>query len=272
MESIRQAVERAKARAAVHPSEPKLKKPPREASHAFVPGLEEAALREVELDPDHLRSRRIVAHQGKDIHSRPFDMLRTEVRSSMDRNGWKVLAVTSPTPGCGKTLVAVNLALSMARQSDRHVCLVDLDLRKPQVAATLGLKHSHGVLDILEGRAAMEHCRALVRAGGTQLEVIPTLPSSDPSDLVSSPGMKMFLEDLSGHGGSRIVILDLPPLLAGHDVLSILPQVDCVLLVGAVGTSKVSEIEDCNKYLQATNVVRFVLNKAPESSTAYAYY
>ena len=73
------------------------------------------------------------------------------------------------------------------------------------------------------------------------------------------------MQDLTGHGRSRIVILDLPPLLGGHDVLSILPQVDCVLLVAAVGTSKLAEIEDCYKYLQATDVVRFVLNKVPES-------
>jgi len=69
-----------------------------------------------------------------------------------------------------------------------------------------------------------------------------------------------------------MVILDLPPLLTGHDAISILPHVDCVLLVAAVGTSKVSEIEECNKYLQATDVVRVVLNKVPETATAYAYY
>jgi len=68
------------------------------------------------------------------------------------------------------------------------------------------------------------------------------------------------------------MILDLPPLLTSHDVISILPQVDCVLLVGAVGVSKLAEMEECSKYLQATDVVRFVLNKVPKLTTAYAYY
>jgi len=271
MENIRQAVERAKARSA-YQSEPSLKPPPHEARHAFGLGQEDRALPELELDPTYLQSRRIVGYDGKDIRSRPFDLLRTEVLSSMELKGWKVLAVTSPTQGCGKTLVAVNLALSMARQSNCQVCLADLDLRKPQVAASLGLKHRQGVLDVLEGRAAIDSAGVLVRVGSSRLEVIPTMASSDPSDLVASPAMKAFLQDLAGQGRSRIVILDLPPLLAGHDVLSILPQVDCVLLVAAVGTSKVSEIEDCYKYLQATDVVRFVLNKAPESAARYAYY
>jgi MinD superfamily P-loop ATPase len=82
----------------------------------------------------------------------------------------------------------------------------------------------------------------------------------------------MFLQDLAGPRQSRIVVLDLPPLLTGHDVISVLPQIDCVLLVAAVGTSKVSEIEECYKYLQATSVVRFVLNKAPQSKSTAAYY
>jgi protein-tyrosine kinase len=81
-----------------------------------------------------------------------------------------------------------------------------------------------------------------------------------------------MLEDVAGRAASGIVILDLPPVLTGHDVISILPQVDCVLFVAAVGTSKISEIEQSKKYLSESNVVRFVLNKAPASTTIYGYY
>ena len=86
--------------------------------------------------------------------------------------------------------------------------------------------------------------------------------------------MRMALKAVTGLGQSQITILDLPPLLMGHDALSILPQVDCVLLVAAVGTSTIAEIEECNRYLQATEVVRFVLNKVPESALTkgYSYY
>lgn len=270
MENIRQAVERAKARLDRQDG-PSHKTPSDPVKHRFAPGQQEAAP-ELQLDAVYLQSHRIIAYDGKDPRSRPFDLLRTEILSSMDLKGWKVLAVTSPTSGCGKTLVAVNLALSMARQSECQVCLVDLDLRRPQVATTLGLGSRQGVLDVLEGRAVVDGASVMAKVGTSRLEVMPTMPSSDPSDLVDSPAMKTFLQDLTGHRRSRIVILDLPPLLGGHDVLSILPQVDCVLLVAAVGTSKLAEIEDCYKYLQTTDVVRFVLNKVPESPSTYAYY
>ena len=232
----------------------------------------DADLPEIGLDPKHLQSHRIVAYDGSDVRSRPFDILRTEVLRSMDMRGWKIIAVTSATPGCGKTLTAANLAFSIARQADRAVCLVDLDMRRPQIAACLGLRGSRSVHDVIEGRTELANSTMLVRAGNSRLEVVPTTACHDPSDLVASPAMRTFLQDLAGYGPSRITILDLPPLLTSHDAISILPQADCVLLVAAVGNSKVAEIEECNKYLQTSELVRVVLNKVPESTTAYGYY
>ena len=53
---------------------------------------------------------------------------------------------------------------------------------------------------------------------------------------------------------------------------SVLPQLDCVLLVAAIGTSTIAEIQECNKHLQTTEVVRLVLNKVTEPSANYYYY
>jgi len=70
---------------------------------------------------------------------------------------------------------------------------------------------------------------------------------------------------------SHIVILDMPPVLPSDDVISILPQIDCVLLTAAVGISTVSEIEQCNRHLQSTELVRVVLNKTAEINSGYYY-
>jgi len=267
MENIRQAVERAKAHLPEHTS--------LQAPLSHVPALGPThgqPSNAVELDPAHLQAKRIVSYDGKDPRSRPFDILRTEVLRSMDLKGWRTLAITSPTPDCGKTLTAINLALSMARQPERQVCLIDLDLRKAQVGASLGLTRQEGVLGIIEGRLELDSAMIRARIDNSRLDVLPTSSSLSSSDLVSSSAMKGLLQDVLEFPQSRIVILDLPPLLSGDDAISLLPHVDCVLLVAAVGTSKVAEIEECNKYLQTTDVVRFVLNKVPESTTTYAYY
>jgi protein-tyrosine kinase len=264
MENIRQAIERAKALAVQHSGQ---------AKNGFsVANKARDGTQEIELELSGLQSQRIVAYDGKDVRSRPFDILRTEILQSMDLRDWKILAVTSPTPSCGKTLIAVNLALSMGRQPERQVLLVDLDLRKPRVAASLGIGCPDGLRGVIEGRIQVGNAIAQIRAGNSRLQVLPTAPAANASDLVDSSALMRVLRDVIEYGRSRIVILDLPPLLTGHDVMSIVPQVDCVLLVGAAGVSKIAEIEECAKYLQTSEVIRFVLNKAAEPTTGYAYY
>src|ERR1700676_612948 len=160
----------------------------------------------------------------------------------------------------------------MARQPERQILLVDMDLRKPQVASCLGLGRHEGVLGVLEGRIALTDAVIQARIDNCNFEVLPTVSTSYSSDLVASSTTSTLLQDVRGQGQSRIVILDMPPLLSSDDVIAILPHVDCVLLVAAVGTSTVSEIEECNKHLESTDVVRFVLNKVPESSVNHHYY
>ena|SRR5579863_2306116 len=271
MENIRQAVERAKARSDLRNASGLSSLPQRPTfPQRPIQDLSDAR-QEVELNPKHLQSQRIVAFDGKDSRSRAFDILRAEVLRTMDLSGWKTIGVTSPTPGCGKTVTATNLALSMARQPERDICLVDLDLQRPQVANALGLRRRDGALDVIEGRVGLGSATSIVRVGGSRLEVLPTTPSLDSSDVVASAPMKTFLQELGGHGQARIVVLDLPPILTSHDVITVLPQLDCILFVVSVGVSKVSDIEECDKYLEAANVLRIVLNKAPLSKTAYAY-
>src|SRR3974390_1752623 len=82
---------------------------------------------EVTISLEELERHRIVAHNAADPRSRAFDMLRTQVLQTMDKQNWRFLAITSPTAGCGKSVVAVNLALSIARQPERSALLIDMD-------------------------------------------------------------------------------------------------------------------------------------------------
>lgn len=272
MENIRQAIERVKARSEQQ-TVSGLEVPRQKLG--LIPGLvggDRERTDEVELDLARLQSQRIISYDGRDARSRPYDILRTEVLREMDLKGWKILAITSPTPGCGKSLTAINLALSIGRQPERQVFLADIDLRKPSIAASLGLKCREGLLGVVEGRIEMDSAIMRVRAGSSRLEILPTAQAFNASDLVDSSAMTRVLREVAEYRQSRIIIVDLPPLLAGHDVISILPQVDCALLVAAVGLSRARDIEECEKHLQATPLVRFVLNKVPTSSEDYAYY
>ena len=276
MENIRQALERVKASQSAGSEQRNLAGSAvlqlRSEMEIGSAGGNDGQNQEIELNNVHLQSKRIISYDITDPRSRAFDMLRTQVLQSMDLKGWKTLAVTSPTPACGKTLTALNLAISIARQPDRSVLLVDLDFRKPQVAACLGLKCDEGVLSVLEGRTTLSDAIIPARVGNLRFMVLPTASTIKSSELISSRAMTAMLEDIKREYHSKTIILDLPPILSGDDVIAILPQMDCVLLVAAVGTTTVSQIKECNKHLQSAEVVRIALNKVLETSTDHYYY
>jgi Mrp family chromosome partitioning ATPase len=191
----------------------------------------------------------------------------------MGVGGWKILGVTSPTPGCGKTLTAINLAFSMSRQPDQSVVLVDLDLQKPQVANCLGLQLAdRGVLSLLGEQTTLQSAIIPVRAGNSRIVTLPTTATRESSELMGSRVMRNLLQDIRKYYQSHIVILDLPPILSSDDVIAVLPQIDCMLLVAAVGQSKASEVEECNRHLQSSHLIRLVVNKAADDNSHYYYY
>jgi protein-tyrosine kinase len=200
-------------------------------------------------------------------------MLRTQVLQTMDQNGWQILAITSPTAACGKTVTACNLAMSIARLPERAVLLVDVDLKKPKVAEYLGIPAKSGLLGVLQNRVGLSN--AIVRASIAQNQML-VLPGevckSGSTEWMASQAMITSLQTLKRDFRSHVIILDLPPVLIGDDVISILPQIESVLLVTGVGTSSVSDIKECNKHLRSTPIVRVVVNKVSDKVNAYHGY
>ena len=145
--------------------------------------------------------------------------------------------------------------------------LVDLDLRKPMVAKYLGLGAQGGVLSVLEGRTPLASAVLQASIGPSSFLVLPgSVSAPNSSEWMASQTMGTLLQTIKRDYRSRIVIFDLPPMLLGDDVISILPRMDAALLVAGVGSTSVSDIKECQKHLQRTPVVRVVVNKATESA------
>lgn len=273
MENIRQALERARGLKIEDPGQ-RAPIAPFAARVSLGAGnfadATDVPAREVALNTTILESNRIIAHNETDARSRSFDMLRTQVLQSMDKKNWRFVGITSPTPGCGKTVTAINLAFSIARQPERSALLLDLDLQKPRVSASLGLNCENGVVAVLEGKANLPGAIIQAQAGACSILVLPGENSApDSSAWMTSRPLSAMLQDIRQRYSAHTVIIDLPPMLIGDDVIAVLPQLDCILLVAAVGKSKVSEIEECNKHLRSTEVVRLVLNKVPTLDASY---
>jgi protein-tyrosine kinase len=269
VESIKQAVELARAAERMAPGGGRSTLLPEKPHLSSL----DPQIKDVRLNAAHLAAARIVAHGSSNQHGRYYDMLRTQVLQEMDQKNWQFLAVTSPTAGCGKTVTACNLAMSIARLPERSVLLVDLDLRKPMVADYLGLKGTDGVLSVLEGRLPLSSAILQASIGPNSLLVLPgSISSQGSSEWMASQAMGILLQTIKRDFRSRTVIFDLPPMLMGDDVISILPRMDAALLIAAIGSSSVSDIKECQKHLQRTPVVRVVVNKVTETADAYYGY
>jgi Mrp family chromosome partitioning ATPase len=215
----------------------------------------------IEWSPAILKARRVVAALGNDPLADGYKVLGIQVRRRLHERGWRVLGVTSPGRGEGKTLTAVNLSVSLAAEPDQTVLLVDADLKHPGVARIVGFDGRPGVVDHLtEGLPA--DC-LVVDPGLGRLAVLPAGRATlESAELLGSTKMARLLADEAGRFPSRLVIVDMPPVLEGADGLACAPSVDAVLLVIEAGRTRSDHVERALQLLQGTPVLGTVLNKA----------
>lgn len=214
-----------------------------------------------QTDPARLTAMRIVSAEKTGTAHMPFDVLRTRLLKVCRENRWSRIAVTSPTTGCGKTFVALNLAFSLARSGDVRTLLVDLDLRSPAVQRTLGLTREHGIADYLAGTASIEAvCLRLLPS----LAVAPGRgPVRDSAEVLLAPAATAALRRLAGTLAPDIVLYDLPPMLACDDALAFAPNVDAVLMVARAGVTTAAELTESEQLLtDVAPVLGIVLNRA----------
>lgn len=156
-----------------------------------------------------------------------FRHLRTSVLYSMDGQKLDTLLVTSAEPRQGKTAVASNLAVSLAKTGKR-ILLVDADMRVPTIHEFFAMPNDIGLSDYLSGRSAFE---SVVRLTGYDaLSAVTAGPRPDePSELLGSIRMSEFLRQ--AHTVADLTIIDSPPALTVTDSVILAARVDAVLLV-----------------------------------------
>ena len=118
-----------------------------------IPG---AWTQSIDLDEAVLRENCIITGLEPSPFTEAYNILRTQILQRMKENRWNVLAVTSPGSGEGKTLTAINLAVSMAREVNYSVLLIDANLRHPWMLEHFGLSRRKGLSDYLTGDVPLQ--------------------------------------------------------------------------------------------------------------------
>ncbi len=227
--------------------------------------------RTMPVDVAFLRKQRVIGGiQDKRIVD-AYKLLRTRVLQRMQQNNWKTLGITSVGEHDGKTLTAVNLAISIAMKLNYTVLLVDADMRRPNVHNLFGFQPALGLRDYLESDAGIEDI--LVNPGIDRLVVLPGRGGGDTSsELLASPRMIDLVQEIRSRYSSRLIIFDLPPVLVGDDVVAFAPNLDAAMLVVEDNKTQADELARTVDLLEGIDLIGTVLNKSTEENQGYDYY
>jgi len=207
----------------------------------------------------------------EDPTSEAYRALRTSVTFvNAEERALRLICVTSPGPGEGKSTTAANLAITLAQQG-AHTLLVDADLRRPLVHRAFNLVQEPGLTDILVGTAML---REAVRPNVVpNLDVLPAgaLPPN-PSELLGSAAMHRLLDDLRAEYDT--VIFDSPPALAVTDATVLGASSDAVILVLRAGETEEHAAQQAVEQLRRVHarVAGAVLNGVAMNGDKYYYY
>ncbi|MGQ9688715.1 MAG: CpsD/CapB family tyrosine-protein kinase [Desulfobaccales bacterium] len=246
--------------------------PPLSGAGAAVGEIHYTSTRTVPVNPEWLRTQRIVTGAEDDKVGEAYKLLRTQVVQRTKGENKNLLMLTGPQPGEGKTLTAINLAVSLSQEIDKTVLLVDANLRRPTIHEYLGLPEGPGLRDYLTGDKTIPEL--LVHPEGfAKFVVLPGgRPIAEAAELISSPMMAALVEELKHFYPDRYVIFDLPPMLSFADALAFAPLVDGIILVVEMGKTPREDIQRCLELLKEFPLLGTVLNKVSPTDSGYYYY
>ena len=221
---------------------------------------------------DRKRPYLVAQTQPRSPPSEAYRGLRTSVQFMALENPTKVLQITSPSAGDGKTTTSANLAWIMADAGQR-VVLIGCDLRQPRIHEFFGLPNDVGFTSVLLGEAELEDALLSV-PNQPGLLMLPTGPvPPNPSELLSSARTQQVFKSLSAY--ADMVIVDSAPVLPVTDAAVLSTHADAILLVVSVGMDKRRDVVRSVEMLNQINapIAGIVLNRAPETdSSAYYHY
>lgn len=218
-----------------------------------------------EIDPQRLLDKRVIAVDETGEHSalESYRLLRTHLLSKLESGQLSSIGITSANAGEGKTLTALNLAISLAKAVDSNVMLVDGDVMSPSIHKLLDINPDAGLVDLLNGKAKLDD--VIIRTRIPNLWFVTGRNSSD--GLLDQSGWKRIksLIQVFAANHRNIVVVDLPPVLVKEDAYSLAAHLDGIILVVDCGETTSDEVLRAQELLKQNNLIGSVLNKYSHS-------
>jgi protein-tyrosine kinase len=202
-----------------------------------------------------------------------FQVLSTRIQEFAAGREKRVWAVASASAGEGKSFVALNLGLSLAR-AGRHVILVDADLRTPSLHKIFNLTPLRGLLDYLFGRGDFPSC--LYKTPMPGLTLVPGGGSTGASsELFAGTRLPQFIQDAKASDPDALILFDLPPVLATPETQIISRLIDAIVMVVGANYTPRASVARALELIKGAEIAGAVLNRfePPYSQRiSYEYY
>jgi protein-tyrosine kinase len=186
--------------------------------------------------------------------------IRTHIFHMPDGERKRVIMVTSSLPSEGKSVIASNLAIAIAKGEDQHVLLVECDLRRPALQDLFHYPPTPGISEIIQGKKSITDC--LIKTPIEKLTILSSAkePPANPSELLESKKLGPLLDELAQRYPDRFLIIDTPPVQATVDPKIIADHVEGIVFVARYRYTSVSDFTMSLAALPREKILGIVLN------------
>jgi len=221
-----------------------------------------------------------LTERGESIEQ--FRSLRSQIYEFCNQAPLKTILICSGMAAEGKTFVAANLAMSLARNSENSILLIDADLRGPSIHAILGAPNKPGLAEYLAGEAGVNEILQRNRSSAAtdpahsipNLTFIPAGEGGDnASELAANHRMEELIATLSPH--FDWILIDTPPVLVFADAIDMARAADAILLVARGASTPYDVAQRAQAAFSNSRILGFVLNavkNAPRNRSYYYHY
>lgn len=219
------------------------------------------------IDPQ--KSQLVTYHDASSFISEQFRMLRTNILFPPNGSPPRTILITSAIPNEGKSFVASNLALAIAQNIDKHVLLLDCDMRKPNIHTIFGYGTIPGLSTYLTTGQPLH--QLIRRTAIDRLRILPAgPPPQNPSELLSSNRMADLLREVETRYADRLILIDSPPPHLTAETTAIARLVDGIVLVVKLGSTDRDLVQELVEKMGKDKILGVVTNWL--SSGSFSHY
>jgi non-specific protein-tyrosine kinase len=222
----------------------------------------------IKLNLDKLEKNRCICVFPNCPETEYYRILWANIKQHSIKSNWKTIMITSAYSREGKTLTAINLAITIAKEFNQNALLVDCDLKGQRIHRYLDYPSERGIINHLVDDYPINEL--IVWPGIHKLYLISGgRPVLNSAELLGSSKMKAFVHELKNLKGGGYIVFDAPPIIGWADIIAFAPLADCILMVVEEGRTSVQDVRNALEMIPNEKFLGYILNRRKMPTNGY---